>query len=364
MQKLYKMIERVAPANSTVLIQGESGTGKELIARAIHNTSPRRDQTLIPVNCGAIPEDLLESELFGHVRGSFTGAANNRIGRFELANGSTLFLDEIGDMSPKLQVKMLRVLQEKVVEPVGAVKPVKVDVRVIAATHKDLEKEVAERRFREDLFYRLNVVPLHVPALRERAGDIPMLVNHFLERAIRLHDRLKVTVTREIHEIFQNYTWPGNVRELENLIERLTILSEGEVQLDDLPPKLRIQTRQVPVSRPLEEIVVEPPPQLAPDSEADKDAEPEKETESPASLDAVQKMIAASTADLAQKMETGLDFNGAVATFENQLILSALESTGWNKNKAARLLNLNRTTLVEKIKKKGLERLERMDMED
>ncbi|MBF0181787.1 MAG: sigma-54-dependent Fis family transcriptional regulator [Magnetococcales bacterium] len=364
MQKLYKMIERVAPANSTVLIQGESGTGKELIARAIHNTSPRRDQTLIPVNCGAIPEDLLESELFGHVRGSFTGAANNRIGRFELANGSTLFLDEIGDMSPKLQVKMLRVLQEKVVEPVGAVKPVKVDVRVIAATHKDLEKEVAERRFREDLFYRLNVVPLHVPALRERAGDIPMLVNHFLERAIRLHDRLKVTVTREIHEIFQNYTWPGNVRELENLIERLTILSEGEVQLDDLPPKLRIQTRQVPVSRPLEEIVVEPPPESAPDSEADKDAEPEKETESPASLDAVQKMIAASTADLAQKMETGLDFNGAVATFENQLILSALESTGWNKNKAARLLNLNRTTLVEKIKKKGLERLERMDMED
>ncbi|MBF0295947.1 MAG: sigma-54-dependent Fis family transcriptional regulator [Magnetococcales bacterium] len=364
MQKLYKMIERVSPANSTVLIQGESGTGKELIARAIHNTSPRRDQTLIPVNCGAIPEDLLESELFGHVRGSFTGAANNRIGRFELANGSTLFLDEIGDMSPKLQVKMLRVLQEKVVEPVGAVKPVKVDVRVIAATHKDLEKEVAERRFREDLFYRLNVVPLHVPALRERSGDIPMLVNHFLERAIRLHDRPKVTVPREIHEIFLNYAWPGNVRELENLIERLTILSEGEVQIDDLPPKLRIQVRQVPVSRPQEMTVPEPPPESVPETEADRETEPERENESPASLDAVQKMIAASTSDLAQKLETGLDFNGAVATFENQLILSALESTGWNKNKAARLLNLNRTTLVEKIKKKGLERLERMDMED
>ncbi|MBF0126729.1 MAG: sigma-54-dependent Fis family transcriptional regulator [Magnetococcales bacterium] len=357
MQKLYKMIERVSPANSTVLIQGESGTGKELIARAIHNTSPRKDQNLIPVNCGAIPEDLLESELFGHMRGSFTGAANNRVGRFELANGSTLFLDEIGDMSPKLQVKMLRVLQEKVVEPVGSIKPVKVDVRVIAATHKDLEKEVAEKRFREDLFYRLNVVPLYVPPLRERIGDLPLLVHHFLERAIRLHDRPRVNVTREIQDIFQNYNWPGNVRELENLIERLTILSDGEVQVDDLPPKLRIHVKQVPVARPREE--VESEPEI--DPETDGDADPEKDADASGGIDAVQKMIAASTMDLTQKLENGLDFNGAVASFENQLILSALDSTGWNKNKAARLLNLNRTTLVEKIKKKGLERVELME---
>ena len=178
MQKLYKMIQRVSSASSTVLIQGESGTGKELIARAIHNLSPRREQPLIPVNCGAIPEDLLESELFGHERGAFTGAAHTRTGRFELANHGTLFLDEIGDMSPKLQVKMLRVLQEKVVEPVGSVKSVKVNVRVIAATHKNLEKEVAENRFREDLFYRLNVVPLNVPPLRERGKDVDLLVAH------------------------------------------------------------------------------------------------------------------------------------------------------------------------------------------
>ncbi|MEO5333204.1 MAG: sigma 54-interacting transcriptional regulator [Magnetococcus sp. YQC-5] len=360
MQKLFKMIERVSAANSTILIQGESGTGKELIARAIHNTSPRKDQPLIPVNCGAIPEDLLESELFGHVRGAFTGAAHTRVGRFELANGGTLFLDEIGDMSPKLQVKMLRVLQEKVVEPVGSVKPVKVDVRVIAATHKDLEKEVAENRFREDLFYRLNVVPLYVPPLRERIGDIALLVTYFLERCIKLHDRAKVIVGREVLELFQNYAWPGNVRELENLIERLTILSEGEVLLEDLPPKIRLNHKPVPlVNKPKEEIIIEP--------ESESEPEPEKETETDNDLDsdqgleAVNRMIADSTRELNQKIENGLDFNGAVASFENQLILSALESTGWNKNKAARLLNLNRTTLVEKIKKKGLERLDRME---
>lgn len=349
MQKLFKMIERVSPANSTILIQGESGTGKELIAKAIHHTSPRRDQPLIPVNCGAIPEDLLESELFGHVRGAFTGAANTRIGRFELANGGTLFLDEIGDMSPKLQVKMLRVLQEKIVEPVGAVKPVKVDVRVIAATHKDLEKEVAENRFREDLFYRLNVVPLYVPPLRERVGDITLLVNHFLERAIKLHDRPKLVMGRDMHDVFQQYAWPGNVRELENLIERLTILSEGMVLFEDLPPKIRLNHKPMPIATTVE----------APEPETDADTDSDTDTSS--SLEAVNQMIAASTLDLNSKIENGLDFNGTVASFENQLILSALDSTGWNKNKAARLLNLNRTTLVEKIKKKGLERLERVE---
>ncbi|GAB0058769.1 Anaerobic nitric oxide reductase transcription regulator NorR [Candidatus Magnetaquicoccaceae bacterium FCR-1] len=370
MLKLFKMIERVASANSTILIQGESGTGKELIARAVHNLSPRKDQPLVPVNCGAIPEDLLESELFGHVRGAFTGAANTRVGRFELANGGTLFLDEIGDMSPKLQVKMLRVLQEKIVEPVGAVKPVRVDVRVIAATHKDLEKEVAEKRFREDLFYRLNVVPIHVPALRERHGDIPLLVNHFLERSIKLHERPRVNVEREIMEIFQHYPWPGNVRELENLIERLTILSDGSVQYDDLPPKIRSSVpagaeargREADKEFPFQERpILTPAPLPETDADADRDGESDGDGETDGGLEAVSRMIAASTQDLSQKILQGLDFNGAVASFENQLILSALDSTGWNKNKAARLLNLNRTTLVEKIKKKGLERLEKAD---
>ncbi len=319
MQKLYKMIERVAPANSTVLIQGDSGTGKELIARALHRISPRKDQALVAVNCGAIPEDLLESELFGHVRGAFTGAAHTRVGRFELANGGTLFLDEIGDMSPKLQVKMLRVLQEKVVEPVGSTKAIKVDVRVVAATHKDLEKEVADGRFREDLFYRLNVVPLHVPPLRERGADITMLAEHFMEKYEKDMGCGKITVPKDIKDIFLNYSWPGNVRELENLMERLSVLSDGMVLMEDLPSK------------------------LIDGSHTNQDA---------------NQPIPASAFSVSKPIEEGFDFNKEVASFENQLILSALNSTDWNKNKAARLLNLNRTTLVEKIKKKGLEKLE------
>ena len=321
MQKLYKMLQRVASSSSTVLIQGESGTGKELIARAIHHLSPRRDQPLIPVNCGAIPEDLLESELFGHVRGAFTGAAHTRTGRFELANSGTLFLDEIGDMSPKLQVKMLRVLQEKVVEPVGSVKSVKVDVRVIAATHKDLEKEVAEGRFREDLFYRLNVVPLHVPPLRDRGNDIPLLSEHFLNKFIEIRGGQRITIGPEIYRLFAVYRWPGNVRELENLMERLTILTDGAVCVDDLPKKILTANGGQPA--PVECAGVSVP-----------------------------------EFDVATHFSSGVDFNNEVASFENQLILSALDSTGWNKNKAAQMLNLNRTTLVEKIKKKGLERME------
>lgn len=321
MQKLYKVIERVASTNSTVLVQGESGTGKELIARALHRLSPRRDQPLVAVNCGAIPEDLLESELFGHVRGAFTGAAHSRIGRFELASNGSLFLDEIGDMSPKLQVKMLRVLQEKVVEPVGAVKSIKVDVRVIAATHKNLEKEVAEGRFREDLFYRLNVVPIHAPPLRHRGDDIALLVNHFMEKNVKEQNRQPVVISEAIHEIFQNYRWPGNVRELENLVERLTILADDEVVPEDLPDKFNECMHDA--------------------SDACVDLE---ESDEPFDFD--------------PDAPEGMDFNRAVASFENRLIISALNSTGWNKNKAARLLNLNRTTLVEKIKKKGLERME------
>ncbi|MEO5362564.1 MAG: sigma-54 dependent transcriptional regulator [Magnetococcus sp. DMHC-8] len=315
------MIQRVASSSSTVLIQGESGTGKELIARAIHDLSLRQDHPLIPVNCGAIPEDLLESELFGHVRGAFTGAAHTRTGRFELANNGTLFLDEIGDMSPKLQVKMLRVLQEKVVEPVGAVKTVKVDVRVIAATHKNLEKEVAENRFREDLFYRLNVVPLHVPPLRERGGDIPLLIDHFLNKFSEQQGGKRVIIDPDLMELFLAYRWPGNVRELENLMERLTVLSDGQVHREDIPEKI------------LNGMVDGAPMECAP-------------------------VVVPDFANIVTNLGEGVDFNHEVDSFENQLILSALDSTGWNKNKAAQLLNLNRTTLVEKIKKKGLERME------
>ncbi|MBF0161814.1 MAG: sigma-54-dependent Fis family transcriptional regulator [Magnetococcales bacterium] len=321
MQKLYRMIQRVASTSSTVLIQGESGTGKELIARAIHELSPRRDHPLIPVNCGAIPEDLLESELFGHVRGAFTGAAHTRTGRFELANNGTLFLDEIGDMSPKLQVKMLRVLQEKVVEPVGAVKTTKVDVRVIAATHKNLEKEVAENRFREDLFYRLNVVPIHVPPLRERGNDVLLLIDHFLNQFADHQEKKTVSISQEILDLFMAYRWPGNVRELENLIERLTVLSDGEVHKEDLPTKIL-------------------------DGGGD------------GVLAGGASVTVPEFSNIIGNLGEGVDFNHEVDSFENQLILSALESTGWNKNKAAQLLNLNRTTLVEKIKKKGLERTE------
>lgn len=321
MQKLYKMIERVAPASSTVLIQGDSGTGKELIARALHRISPRKDQAMVAVNCGAIPEDLLESELFGHVRGAFTGAAHARVGRFELANGGTLFLDEIGDMSAKLQVKMLRVLQEKVVEPVGSIKSIKVDVRVVAATHKNLEEEVAEGRFREDLFYRLNVVPIQVPPLRERGDDITLLANFFLDKWSKEMDCTRVEMSQEIQEIFLRYRWPGNVRELENLMERLTVLSDGSIQQDDLPDKLL------------------------------------EDTEFSGGSETFQP-IPASAFSVSSSLQEGFDFNKEVASFENQLILSALNSTDWNKNKAARLLNLNRTTLVEKIKKKGLEKID------
>ena len=316
------MIQRVASSSSTVLVQGESGTGKELIARAIHTQSPRCDHPLIPVNCGAIPEDLLESELFGHVRGAFTGAAHTRTGRFELANNGTLFLDEIGDMSPKLQVKMLRVLQEKIVEPVGSTKSIKVNVRVIAATHKDLEVEVASGRFREDLFYRLNVVPLYAPPLRDRGGDVIMLVEYFLDRCVEMQGCQRVTFSQEIFNAFRSYRWPGNVRELENLVERLTILADETVRMEDLPEKIVGDLKNQPAS-----------------------AEP----------------VAVATPNLtvAANFSDGIDFNNEVASFENQLILSALDNTNWNKNKAAQLLNLNRTTLVEKIKKKGLERMER-----
>lgn len=310
-QQVLDLSMRVAESDATILIQGESGTGKELVARAIHQLSSRRNFPFIAINCGAIPSELLESELFGHMKGAFTGAISNRVGRFEMADGGVLFLDEIGDMSPSLQVKILRALQERSFEPVGSTKSIQVNVQVIAATHVNLEKAVAEGKFREDLYYRLNVVPIFIPALRERKTDIPVLTQHFIHNFSQKRKGNISGFSNEALECLMNYPWPGNIRELENLIERLTIIKgKGLVELKDLPVKYHTKSS---VSIPAE----------------------------------------SATPHFELPIE-GLDFNSAVDQFENNLIIKALEKTGWNRNQAAMLLKLNRTTLVEKMKKKGL----------
>ncbi len=308
MQQSFQFIEKIAATNSTVMICGESGTGKELVARAIHYNSDRRNEPMVPVNCGAIPEDLLESELFGYEKGAFTGALKTRIGRFELANGGTVFLDEIGDMSPALQVKILRVLQEHEFERLGSVKSIKVDIRVIAATHRDLEKAVKQGTFREDLYYRLNVIPFILPPLRERGSDIPLLTNHFIGK-FNIEKKQNINgISPEALKCLTRYHWPGNVRELENLIERLVILKgEGVIEQEDLP----------------------------------------------------EKLLGAEWSDAVPSMDipdSGISFNTAVSEFERELILRALKKTNWIKNRAAKLLQLKRTTLVEKIKKIQLTR--------
>ncbi len=305
LREVLAMVRRVTETESTVLVTGESGTGKEVVARAIHYNSPRADRPLVTVNCGAIPEELLESELFGHVRGAFTNAVSQREGRFAAAESGTIFLDEIGDMSPNLQVKLLRVLQDKTFEPVGSSRTERVDVRVIAATNQDLRKAIEEKRFREDLFYRLNVIPIQVPPLRERREDVPLLAHHFLERCAANLGASPCRLSEEALESLARHAWPGNVRELENLIERLVVMrGEGEIGVEHLPEELRRLPRS-------------------------PDGQP-------------------------RVSEAGLSFNEVVDRFEADLILQALEQTHWNKNQAAQLLGLNRTTLIEKIKKKGL----------
>jgi len=308
MQRSFQFIEKIAATNSTVMICGESGTGKELVARAIHYNSDRRNEPMVPVNCGAIPEDLLESELFGYEKGAFTGALKTRIGRFELANGGTVFLDEIGDMSPALQVKILRVLQEHEFERLGGVKSIKVDIRVVAATHRDLEKAVKQGTFREDLYYRLNVIPFILPPLRERGSDIPLLANHFIGK-FNIEKKQNINgISPDALKCLTRYHWPGNVRELENLIERLVILKgKGVIEQEDLP----------------------------------------------------EKLLGAEWSDALPSMDipdSGISFNTAVSEFERELILRALKKTNWIKNRAAKLLQLKRTTLVEKMKKIQLTR--------
>jgi DNA-binding NtrC family response regulator len=319
MLEVFDMVKKVADTDSTILIRGESGTGKELIARAIHQRSKRAEQLMVPINCGAIPRDLLESELFGHVKGAFTGAIANRTGRFEIADGGTLFLDEIAEMTPALQVKLLRVLQEQAFEPIGATRTVHVDTRIIAATNQNLEQMIKEKIFREDLFYRLNVIPIWAPPLRERREDIPLLADFFLQTFNRMKNRRIEGIQPHALELMEHYAWPGNVRELENLIERLVILKgEGIIGVEDLPEKIQ-RSSSISVTT------------------TDKE---------PGTFTAPQLPV------------QGLSFNDVVDQFENGLILQALERTHWNRNRAATLLGLNRTTLVEKIKKKGLGRFE------
>jgi transcriptional regulator with PAS, ATPase and Fis domain len=304
MTQVFKLIERVANSDSTVLINGETGTGKGLIAKAIHKSSYRCDKPFVSINCGAIPENLLESELFGHVKGAFTGATSAKTGKFEVADGGTIFLDEIGDMSPDLQVKVLKVLEERQFERVGGCKTVKVDVRIIAATHRDLEEAVQKGTFREDLFYRLYVIPFQLPALRERQVDIPLLVRHFLIQLNRDKNTEVSGVTESVMKVFMHHAWSGNVRELANLLERLVVLKgEGEINIDDLPPKMR-------------------------------------------------NCGATGTCLIAPELSTeGICLSTAVSEFEKNLIYQSLEKTDWVKNKAAKLLQVKRTTLVEKIKR-------------
>src|SRR4051812_19334689 len=304
MERLFQLLETVAPTNSTILITGETGTGKEVVARAIHHNSSRRAHRFVALNCSAIPETLLEAELFGHVRGAFTGAVGNRQGRLEQAHKGTLFLDEVGTMSPALQAKLLRVLQEREFERVGDAHTIKIDVRIIAATHSDLAKMVSEGTFREDLFYRLNVIPVQLPALRERRDDIPLLVQHFLQKlgGEQVPPR-NVTMSQEAIRRLMSYSWPGNVRQLENVVERALAFNHGRSQIDVVALGQEIQAL-------------------------------------PAAVEGTPWFP-----------DEGIDLERYIEGLELNLIKRSLEKTQGNKVQAARLLNLKRTTLIEKLKR-------------
>ncbi|MCD6560424.1 MAG: sigma-54-dependent Fis family transcriptional regulator [Deltaproteobacteria bacterium] len=307
LKEIFQVVEKVSESDSTIIITGESGTGKGLIAKAIHQNSSRKNKPFISINCGAIPENLLESELFGHVRGAFTGATSPKPGKFELADGGTVFLDEIGDMSNELQIKVLRALEEKSFERVGGCKTIKVNARIIAATHRNLKEEIKKGNFREDLFYRLYVIPINIPPLRERREDISLLVSHFLDKFNKKNGLELEGFTDESTEIILSYSWPGNIRELRNMLERLVILKrKGLISPQDLPENMRMQNNVL-------------------------------------------------TAPNIQISDDGISLNTAVNEFEKALILQSLEKTKWVKNKAAKLLQLNRTTLVEKIKRHQLQ---------
>ncbi len=334
---IRKLIDQVAESDATVLILGESGTGKEVVARALHDASFRKDKPFVPINCGAIPGELLESELFGHEKGAFTGALTTRQGRFEMAEGGTLFLDEIGDMPMAMQVKLLRVLQERTFERVGSNKTIHCDVRVIAATHRYLENEIKENRFREDLFYRLNVFPIEIPALKNRAEDIPLLVNDLIAR-MEASNRGSVRLTNAALAVLMQHEWPGNVRELANLIERLAIINpKGLVEAADLPEKFQ----QYKVS---EEIVDD-----AEVVNADEEDEQSEQLE-------VIGAFESSSGALAQLPTQGIDLKEYLNVLEVDLIRQALNECSGVVAHAAKRLNMRRTTLVEKLRKYDLQR--------
>ncbi|MEY3611704.1 MAG: Nitrogen assimilation regulatory protein, partial [Pseudomonadota bacterium] len=349
-QSVRDLIARVAASPSTVMITGESGTGKEVVARSLHDLSPRRNAHFVPVNCAAIPKDLLESELFGHRKGAFTGASSDRVGRFELAHGGTLFLDEIGDMSLDMQVKLLRVLQERSVDPVGGLRPVPVDVRVVAATHRDLESEIAAGRFREDLYYRLNVLPVHTPPLRERAEDIPVLLGHFAKRHAQTGHK-PIQFAEDFLRLMTTYPWPGNVRELGNLVDRFSVLFAGQrLELSTVPASLMPKT----MAAMLAEMGVNSPLSVGA-------ATPEAVLNSPEDLWSPSEDPVSNVEDiimLAQGLPAlpvdGLSLKDHLAEIEKELILQALERTEGNVSQTARLLNLQRTTLIEKLNKYDL----------
>lgn len=307
MQKVFDLIESVADSPVNVLIQGESGTGKSLVARALHHLGSRATQPLVEVACGAIPENLLESELFGHVKGAFTGAVGNKQGKFKAADGGTLFLDEIATASPSLQVKLLRAIQERQFEPVGSNKTESVDVRFVFATNQDLEKEVEAGRFRQDLFYRINVVTITMPTLAERVGDIDLLARRFLDQYASKMQKHLTGFTEDAMNCLRRYGWPGNVRELENVVERAVVLDKNaEVGIDDLPPRVVERVASAPISQ-----------SYCPQS-------------------------------LRQALEAP----------ERAVIEAALNSNGWNRQKTAAVLDINRTTLYKKMKRYGLDKIE------
>jgi sigma-54 specific flagellar transcriptional regulator A len=355
-RQVNRLIRQVAAFDSNVLILGESGTGKEVVARAVHESSARRLRPFIPINCGAIPAELLESELFGHEKGAFTGALAMRKGRFEVAEGGTIFLDEIGDMNPTMQVKLLRVLQERSYERVGSCVPQRCDVRIIAATHCDLEQAITKGTFREDLFYRLNVVPIEMPSLRERGEDLPLLIADLAER-IRVAGRPRVQFTPTALEALKGYRWPGNVRELGNLIERLSIQCQSRVvSIADLPPRYRpldwtpaaqAETETLIASVPAMSVLA---PALVPTLAAAPMApEPEREQDNDAEADAALNPHL--TDELLQQIPAGFDLRQYLEQLEQRLIVRAMELSGGTVAQAARVLGLRRTTLVEKLRK-------------
>lgn len=354
-QALRRLVSTIANSNATVLITGESGTGKELLARSLHEQSDRVGGAFVPINCSAIPKELLESELFGHRKGSFTGAVADRIGRFELAHGGTIFLDEIGDMSLDMQVKLLRVLQERLIDPVGATRQVPIDVRVIAATHRDLEAEIQAGRFREDLYYRLNVLPVVTPPLRERKEDIPELLRFYASH-YKLGHMQAVRFSSDFLQALVDYPWPGNVRELCNLIDRFSTLYAGqELDLRAIPANLLpkalvpVQAELLERSGPASMQEMSLPPEVLAEMQADQASHPLVDQPEPQDNE-IESIIM-----LAQGMPhlppEGLSLKDRLAEIERNIIEQALERSQGNVSRTAKLLNLQRTTLIEKINK-------------